>query len=89
MVEKSKIDRPGAAIIGAVAMVAARVVSPAQALHFIRKTYSAAASRPLAAFETRNRCSCRCYGILHGSASRNDGGTGRCRALDHAHARSP
>src|SRR5438067_8025545 len=30
-----KIDRPGAAIIGAVAMVAARVVSPAQALHFI------------------------------------------------------
>src|SRR6266550_1631489 len=30
-----KIDRPGAAIIGAVAMVAARVVAPAQALHFI------------------------------------------------------
>src|SRR5438309_11456225 len=30
-----KFDRPGAAIIGAVAMVAARVVSPAQALHFI------------------------------------------------------
>src|SRR6266853_4100745 len=30
-----KIDRPDAAIIGAVAMVAARVVSPAQALHFI------------------------------------------------------
>src|SRR5437879_12800691 len=30
-----KIDRPGAAIIGAVAMVAARVVSPAQALLFI------------------------------------------------------
>jgi hypothetical protein len=30
-----KIDRPGAAIIGAVAIVAARVVAPAQALHFI------------------------------------------------------
>src|SRR5437879_9301755 len=30
-----KIDRPGAAIIGTVAMVAARVVAPAQALHFI------------------------------------------------------
>ena len=30
-----KIDRPGAAIIGAAAMVAARVVAPAQALHFI------------------------------------------------------
>ncbi len=30
-----KIDRPGAAIIGAVAMIAARVVRPADALHFI------------------------------------------------------
>src|SRR5437016_13883455 len=30
-----KIDRPCPAIIRAVAMVAARVVSPAQALHFI------------------------------------------------------
>jgi Na+/H+ antiporter NhaD/arsenite permease-like protein len=30
-----KIDRPGAAIIGAVAMVAARVVAPSQALRFI------------------------------------------------------
>jgi Na+/H+ antiporter NhaD/arsenite permease-like protein len=30
-----KIDRPGAAIIGAVAMVAARIVQPRQALHFI------------------------------------------------------
>lgn len=30
-----KIDRPGAAIIGAVAMVAARIVQPGEALHFI------------------------------------------------------
>lgn len=30
-----KIDRPGAAIIGAVAMVAARIVQPREALHFI------------------------------------------------------
>ena len=30
-----KIDRPGAAIIGAVAMVAFRIVPPGQALHFI------------------------------------------------------
>jgi Na+/H+ antiporter NhaD/arsenite permease-like protein len=30
-----KIDRPGAAIIGAVAMVAARILRPAEALHFI------------------------------------------------------
>jgi Na+/H+ antiporter NhaD/arsenite permease-like protein len=30
-----KIDRPGAAIIGAVAMVAFRIVQPRQALHFI------------------------------------------------------
>jgi Na+/H+ antiporter NhaD/arsenite permease-like protein len=30
-----KIDRPGAAIIGAVAMVAARIVRPREALHFI------------------------------------------------------
>ena len=30
-----KIDRPGAAIIGAVAMVACRIVQPSQALHFI------------------------------------------------------
>lgn len=30
-----KIDRPGAAIIGAVAMIAARVVRPVDALHFI------------------------------------------------------
>ncbi|HXW14936.1 MAG TPA: SLC13 family permease [Terriglobia bacterium] len=30
-----KIDRPGAAIIGAVAMVAFRIVSPREALHFI------------------------------------------------------
>ena len=30
-----KIDRPGAAIVGAVAMVAARIVTAAQALHFI------------------------------------------------------
>jgi Na+/H+ antiporter NhaD/arsenite permease-like protein len=30
-----KIDRPGAAVIGAVAMVASRVVQPQQALHFI------------------------------------------------------
>jgi hypothetical protein len=30
-----KIDRPGAAVIGAVAMVAFRVVQPQQALHFI------------------------------------------------------
>jgi Na+/H+ antiporter NhaD/arsenite permease-like protein len=30
-----KIDRPGAAIIGAVAMVAARIIQPREALHFI------------------------------------------------------
>src|SRR6266702_5935186 len=30
-----KIDRPGAAIIGAVAMVAVRIVQPAEALRFI------------------------------------------------------
>src|SRR5438445_4481893 len=30
-----KIDRPGAAIIGAVAMVATRIVLPSQALHYI------------------------------------------------------
>ena len=30
-----KIDRPGAAIIGAVAMVAFRIVPPGEALHFI------------------------------------------------------
>lgn len=30
-----KVDRPGAAIIGAVAMVAFRIVQPSQALHFI------------------------------------------------------
>jgi Na+/H+ antiporter NhaD/arsenite permease-like protein len=30
-----KIDRPGAAIIGAVAMVAFRIVPPHEALHFI------------------------------------------------------
>jgi len=30
-----KIDRPGAAIIGAVAMVAARIVQPGEALHYI------------------------------------------------------
>ena len=30
-----KIDRPGAAIIGAVAMIAFRVVRPSDALHFI------------------------------------------------------
>src|SRR5579864_9776854 len=30
-----KIDRPGAAIIGAVAMVAFRVLRPSDALHFI------------------------------------------------------
>src|SRR5689334_25010824 len=30
-----RIDRPGAAILGAVAMIAFRVVRPADALHFI------------------------------------------------------
>ena len=30
-----KIDRPGAAIVGAVAMVAFRIVPPGEALHFI------------------------------------------------------